>query len=489
MRDGRLYETSVLRKIVFKNTSVLIFGRVANLLLTTLSSVLIVRYLGSEQLGQYASLYAYLALFSWLTSFGMEQILIRDTSKNSQKSPELFAAATLLSSLLSIIAASSAMLGAITLGYASSAKSLLFLACIDVLLLAPLRLSSAVFVARLKQWYWVGISVARQALWVVIILSIIHLRMGLTAVISGHLLSGLFEALAVFLLARRFVALRWRFDFSFAWNILKSSLPIALSGLAVSVYLRIDQVMLRILSGNQKLGYYVAAVKIAELCDIVGIALMNTMLPVLSSVAADRERFEHYVRTCFRYLMPFILGLCAITTIGSLPLMKALYGKEYLASSPVLSVLIWAEVWSFLSMVIGLSLIAKGLQKLALISSWSGAIANIILNAMFIPKWGPVGAAWATFISYSLAGFFALLPFSSARRLCVMGARESFIPVVLALSCVIILGPIGKPLALLLTPLVYGAGLLSLKVWSIQDVLNLFGMFVAKNENSQSTAA
>ncbi len=476
------YQFLDLKKIVLQNTSTIILGRVINLLLSVISSVLIVRYLGSERLGQYASFYAYLTLFSWLTMFGMDIIIVRDASKQREKAGQLFGTATSVSFLLSVVATILAMLGSITLNYTNALRMLLFVAAIDMLLLAPLRLSGSVFQENLRPWYGTGINVARQALWVMVIGVLIFAKAGLASIIWAHLLCSVIESLVLFLFARRFIPFRWHFNVSLARNILKESWPIALSILAVSVYQRIDQVMLHTLAGNQKLGYYVASVNISELFDIFGVALMFAMFPILSKVALQQERFEYYVKICFRYLMPFIFGICAIVTVGSGPLIKILYGKEYVLSGSVLSVLIWSEAGSFLGMIIGIALIARGLQKFTLISASVGAVVNVILNIAFIPKWGPVGAAWATVISYSLSGFFLFLLFPSARYLWVMGAKESFTPLFIGLSCVAILNSLGRPLALFLMPILYIGGLLALRVWNSDDTRMIFSVLFRAKE-------
>lgn len=476
------YQFLDLKKIVFQNTSAIILGRVITLLLSVISSVLIVRYLGSEKLGQYASFYAYLTLFGWLTMFGMDRIIVRDASKRKEQAEQLFNTATSVSFLLSVVATIIAMLGSATLDYTNALRMLLFVAAIDMLLLAPLRLSGSVFEVNLKPWYVTGITVARQALWVMVMGALIYAKAGLAGVIWAHLLCSVIESLAVFLFARRFIPFRWHFNVSLARNILKESWPIALSILAVSVYQRIDQVMLHALVGNQKLGYYVAAVNINELFDIFGIALLSTMFPILSKVALQQERFENYVKICFRYLMSFIFGICAILTVGSGLLIKILYGKEYVLSGSVLSVLIWSEVGSFLGMIINIALITRGLQKLTLISVSVGAVANVILNIAFIPKWGPVGAAWATVISYNLSGFFLFLLFPSARFLWVMGAKESVIPLFIGLSCIAILNSLGKPQALFLIPILYMGGLLALRVWNSDDARMIFSLLFRTKE-------
>ncbi len=75
---------------VFRNTFVQLLGRVVSLLLSVVTSVLLARYLGRGQLGEYGALYAYLGLYTWLASFGLEQILAREASQRRLQAGSIF---------------------------------------------------------------------------------------------------------------------------------------------------------------------------------------------------------------------------------------------------------------------------------------------------------------------------------------------------------------------------------------------------------------
>src|SRR5713101_1980039 len=76
--------------LVFQNTFVQLSGRFLSLLLSAATSVLLARYLGRERLGEYGALYAYLALFSWLSTFCLEQILAREVSRRRADAALIF---------------------------------------------------------------------------------------------------------------------------------------------------------------------------------------------------------------------------------------------------------------------------------------------------------------------------------------------------------------------------------------------------------------
>jgi len=128
MQEFYDYQSLDFKKIVFQNTAAIIAGRIINLLLAVISSVLIARHLGSEKLGQYASLYAYLTLFGWLTTLGMEQIIVRESAKQKEQAEKFFGTTIVISSSLSIFATLLAIFGSAILGYANALQMLLFIA-------------------------------------------------------------------------------------------------------------------------------------------------------------------------------------------------------------------------------------------------------------------------------------------------------------------------------------------------------------------------
>src|SRR5437660_4641322 len=75
---------------VFQNTVVSLGGRGAGLLLSAAASVVLARYLGRERLGEYGALYAYLTLYSWLATFGLESILAREAAQQRTQASSIF---------------------------------------------------------------------------------------------------------------------------------------------------------------------------------------------------------------------------------------------------------------------------------------------------------------------------------------------------------------------------------------------------------------
>jgi len=431
---------------IFQNTFTLIAGGGVALLLSGVASILLARYLGNEQLGKYGALYAYLSLYGWLATFGLESILAREASKHREQAGGILLTGVLISTCFSLAATAFALILAPRFGYRGGLRLLLILAAMDQLILSPLRLPGIVFRVDLRQWYGVGIGLVRQGLWLVVLVLLAFLKASLTWVILGRLLCSAFEV-ALILIAthlRGFLSRPWQFLPSQAKEYVSYGFPIAVSALAVGIYHRIDQVMLHNMAGDTILGGYVAAVNVTELFGLLPVALMGSLFPILSQFASRDDRFDHYLKLSYRSMMAVVFGACAIVSPLAAPIIRLLYGPKFSSAAPLLAVVIWSEVPVFFGVVISNGLIAKNLQRYLPFSTCVGAIVNIVLNIFMIPRWGALGAAWATNISYSLAAILLFLAFPPTRPMAWVGVRISIRPFLLALPIALVF--LGSPL-------------------------------------------
>src|SRR5258708_3757616 len=199
---------------VFQNTVVLLGGRGAGLLLSAAASVVLARYLGRERLGEYGALYAYLTLFNWLATFGLEPILAREAAQRRTEASSIFFTGSAISLVFATVGTGLALLLAPVFGYGGQLRLLLFLASLDILLFSSIRLFGTVFQVDMQQWYNVGISLARQALW---LLAVVLLALGNAAflwVIVARTGCALVEVgfILFVILQRRFLSRPWTFS-------------------------------------------------------------------------------------------------------------------------------------------------------------------------------------------------------------------------------------------------------------------------------------
>jgi len=484
--DVHLLQKADLRGEIVQNTMANIVGRGLALVFSTFAAALLARYLGSEKLGEYGAIYAYLGLFSWIATFGFEPVIVREASRDRKSASDLVRTAMTLSVLMSVGAVVVAVLFAPWSGYGGRLRDLLILAGLEYIL-NPLRLPAVMFQVDLRQWYGSTINVVRQACWLAIIVMLWFLHLPLAYVIGGRVLAAAIESTLIWAYGRRFLQEKGRFLWDRASMIFSHSLPIAFTGLLAMVYMRIDQVMLHKMTTDSVLGQYVAAVRVSELFELLPSALMFTLFPVLAVCAADPQRFRSYTDQTFRFFMIVASGLCVFMTVAAPIVVRVLYGRQFLPSAPLLAVLIWSEIAVFFATVILNVMIAKGQQSLLPIPTLAGAVINIGLNVVLIPRYAAMGAAWATLISYSLAWMVIMLFFRSTRSITWQGIRFAAPAAAIALLAVKSADfvPMSLFLSIFVGLTVFVAGALMIGCLKISDV----GYFAAMIRDSRGKIA
>ena len=211
--------------------------------------------------------------------------------------------------------------------------------------------------------------------------------------------------------------------------LLKDSWPLLLSGATVVLYMRMDIVMVKLLSGEREAGMYAAAVRISEMGYFIPGALASSVLPWLlrsrgQGSGAYRGALQHY------FDLSAALGYCiAVPTALLGPwLAPFLYGGEYAGAGAVLQWHALAAVFVFSGVARSQYLTNEGRQRFSLMTTLLGAVVNFGLNWLLIPGHGAMGAAWATLAAYGVAAWGASWLSRGTRECAWMQTRSLLLP-------------------------------------------------------------
>ncbi|HEY4355749.1 MAG TPA: flippase [Acidobacteriaceae bacterium] len=200
----------------------------------------------------------------------------------------------------------------------------------------------------------------------------------------------------------------WKLRFSRSKSLLRESWPLILASLLVMIYMRTDQILLGFFVGPKAVGYYSAAVRISEIWYAIPTLVCSSVMPRLLKVFRENKDL-YYQRIQIVYNLLFLVSLIlAIVTIPSSHFaITLLFGKLYLPAASVLNIHIWTGVFVFLGVLGGQQLIHEGLTMLELWRALGGAVMNLVLNLVLIPKFGIQGSAVATLAAQMTASYFA----------------------------------------------------------------------------------
>jgi len=199
----------------------------------------------------------------------------------------------------------------------------------------------------------------------------------------------------------------WKIKFDLAKRLLKDSWPLILSGIAISIYMRIDQVMIKEMVDTKGVGNYAVAVRLSEVWYFIPMAITSSVFPAIINAKKIGEKL-YYARLQKLYdLMTWLaVGIALPITFLANDIIRLLFGIQFQDAAGVLRIYIWAGIFVFLGVVSSQYLIAENYTKISFLRTFVGMIVNVILNIILIPKYGINGAAIATLVSFFLATFF-----------------------------------------------------------------------------------
>ena len=394
-------------------------------------SVLITRYLGPDRFGVFSYALAFAGMFMTVAGLGLDRIVIRELAKAPSRKDTVLGTAFWLK-LGGGAATFVVVLAAVGVLKASDPQVIVLTAIFGAaLVFNSLDVVDFWFQARIQSKYPV---LARNAAFILVS----ALKLGLVFA-SGSLLSltlataaeGLFAAAAL-ALAYRWTgnSLRaWKLDRGLARELLAESWPLIISGFAILIYMRIDQVMLGSLLDDRAVGLYAAAVKFSEIWYFIPLGITSSVFPVLvDDFNGQPEVFFRKYQNVLNAMAALSLGLALVMTFISARLVDLVYGRAFAGAGPVLAIHIWAGVFVFLGFGASLWTMINGYQKIALWASLAGAAVKIALNVPVIPRFGIVGAAATMVISQAVASYFVYALSPRTRRVFFMMTRALLMP-------------------------------------------------------------
>ena len=172
-----------------------------------------------------------------------------------------------------------------------------------------------------------------------------------------------------------------------------------ISCLMVAVFAQTDKIMLKLMVGNEIAGYYSAAVACTTMTNFLFVAIIDSARPtVLKSRQTAYTAFEENMTLLYSVVIYLALAQSVVVTLGA-GLIIGLYGSAYGPSVGILRLAIWYTTFSYIGAVRDIWILAENQYALLWKVNLSGAMLNVVLNALCIPAWGAMGAALASLVT------------------------------------------------------------------------------------------
>lgn len=391
-------------------------------------TVWIARYLGPAQFGILNFAISFIALFATLTTLGFDNIIVREIVLDRSKAPEILGTGTVLRIAASVLAPLIAM-ATIRVIQPNDRIAILLVSLLSIgLVFQAFDTIDFYFQSQVQSRLTVWSKNSAFLLMAAVRVLLIHFKAPLwpfaAALVTEQALGAL-GLIAAYRLSGGRLSL-WRARKRRAIELLSQSWPVILSGMAIMIYMRIDMVMLKVMQGDRATGIYAAATRVSEVWYFIPSAIVTSVSPAIMRVRSNPDLYYERIGKLFTLMTAIAVLIGSGIALCSHWIVHLLYSYAYNAAAPVLAVHIWASVFVFLGVAQAPWDFSENLLKLGFYRTISGAIANVLMNLVLLPRYSAMGAAIATVVSYALSSVFANA-FSPATRPIFFMQMRSFL--------------------------------------------------------------
>jgi O-antigen/teichoic acid export membrane protein len=419
-------------RIVLKNAAIQAVSQVVTWILTWILLVMLPRYLGDSQFGKLFFAITYGTIFSTLINLGVNTFLVKEVAilhaTPDMPASEIAGRRTKMHALLSNVLA--LKLGLATAIYVIQSIVIYFLPYSVETRQAVLIIGLGTCIGAVTQTLcgaFQGLQYVLAPSVVVIIEKIIITAGCAVLLLQGHSLLSVCWVHTAGAVVSFILALSWLYryeNFTVAWDgpilrrIFLGGLPFLVWVVFGEIYIRIDVLMLSLMSSDAVVGWYGAATRLYGTLLFIPNILTTSVFPAVMRMGSDLGDEAAFSRASER-LMNLVLFAAIPIATGTIavarPLVRLLYGPgPFENAGPNLQILGVSILLVSIDVVLGTALIARGREKAWAVTAVAAAIFNPLVNLWAIPFtlriWGNggIGASMATALTELLMMFAAL---------------------------------------------------------------------------------
>ena len=383
------------------NASWLIAGKVFQMILSFIVSILTARYLGPSNFGviNYAS--AYVAFFTSLSTLGINSVIVKDFVDHPNDQGITIGTTLVLRAISSALSSLMIVLIVSVVDEGEPVTVLVTLLCSFALVFQIFDTINYWFQSRYES------KVTAVATLIAYIVTsaykIILLILGKDVIWFAFATSVDYICLAIFLVLayKRYGGPKFRVSLKKAKELLAQSYHYIMSGMMVAIYGQIDKFMIKQMMDSTSVGYYSLAVAVNSMWVFVLAAIIDSMVPTIMKYHKEGniEQFERKNKQLYAIVIYISIFVAICMIIFGRFAIVLLYGEAYEPSANTLKIIAWYTIFSYLGVARNSWIVCENKQRYLKYMYFSAAVINVVLNYCFIPIWGQDGAAVASLIT------------------------------------------------------------------------------------------
>lgn len=409
----------------------MMFSRVFFRIMNALVGILLARYLGVEQFGQYATVIAFVNLFMVLNDLGVSRLSLLEGSREKEKIGRFLGNGLLIETVLSLILFGLMIIIGKAIGYSGIIIELLIILAIAELLFESRKIYQSTLQSLTKFNLISWQQIIYSALFFLFVLIAVFMKpeVKLVAYIQLFVSALMFIIYLIFV----FRYIKPVVKLNEIVPILKKSWIFCISSVFFIIYFQIAIVLLSIMKSDVDVGYYSAIYRLVVAFYMIPQIIFQILLPYIYQFSLNnKEKFSRVTHTVQKYLLAIAVPLTVLLWLGANPLIQFVYGKSYLPAVLVCQIISFVLIIRFFTYSSAESITAINKQKIRAGIEGITAAVNVVLNLLLIPIYGYVGAAIATLATELTLGALFYLYMENYFKEGVLRSLKNFLPTLVA---------------------------------------------------------
>lgn len=395
-----------IMKKIFKNASWIIVCKIIQSILTLIIGMITVRYLGPSNYGVISYAASITAFFTPLMRLGLTSTLVQEFVSDPDNEGQILGT----SLLMNILSGVASVVGISTFCMIANHDEM------ETVVVCILYSFTLVFQAAEMSQYWFQAkmlskypSLAALVAYVVVSIYKIYVLVSDKSIYwfaITHVIEACIVAVVLMICYCRLSKHKISVSFTLGKKMLSKSKYYIISGMAVVILQSTDKIMLKNMISDEVTGYYSVAVTCTGIFSFVYTAIIDSMRPqILKQKMISNENYEEHISILYAIVFYMALAQGIATTMFAEWLVLLLYGESYLPAVSVLRISVWVVSFAFFGSIISIWILGEKKYKLVIPLEVFGAVINVLLNLLFIPSMGALGAALASLLSQFLKNF------------------------------------------------------------------------------------
>lgn len=391
------------------NFSWTFLDRIVKIISSMLVGVIFTRYLGPIKFGEYSFVISWVSIFSTIALVGSEHISIKYLSKftvfsilkSYHKLKKILFYSGLICFLISVTLAKIIF---------DEKPEFIAVSIASISLMFQYYYTSSFLLQAKEKFSLLGkINIIQSLFSITIKVLLIYFKVSLDFFYLSFALDGL-----IFLIIYRLLISSHEFHstgsniISFK-NLIKESYPLLLSGLLLTIYLKVDQFLIKGILGNKDLGIFTVVIRLTEASVIVPYAYLQVFMPKIFNKTNKSDQFLYDSVIIMAF---FIAG---IVTLFSQQIINIFFGEAFIEAILPLRICIWSIVFLTFGQLNFYFSVSDNDTKTILKKVIVGLLFNLITCYFLTTHFGIVGTAISTLVSYFFSALFLVFFFPNQR--------------------------------------------------------------------------